>query len=206
MKTILTRSWLMVAIFTLAACSTSPQKPVQSQSTYDWPTHQQYMLEQNQFQAQGKIAIRQQQQRSSATLQWQQQGDKYTIFMAGPFGGGAVTIKGSNQGVMMEISGEGRFFADSPESLMQDRLGWSLPVSNLSYWVKGVPAPGSRYSSALDEADRLLRLKQNNWLIDYQSYHHLEDTDWPRKLQLSYGPDLQVTLLIKNWQHSPALP
>ncbi len=185
----------------LSACSTTPQSELSKSNAIKstWSDHKTYVALQNNFHAQGKVAIRQDGKRNSATLQWQQQGDHYRIFITGPLGSGAVTITGSTQGVEMDISGEGRFYASSPEQLMEQRLGWSLPISNLNYWAKGIPSPNSGFSHALDNQERLSQLQQNQWVIDYQSYHHLADTDWPRKMQLYYGDNIQVTLLIKQW-------
>lgn len=202
-------SWILrllslSGILLLSACSNTPQQPVLP-SQLTWSDHEELVTQQEHFQANGKIAIRQKDQRTSASLNWTQDKQHYAIFMAGPLGSGAVGIAGSPQGVTMDISGEGRFYAQSPEALMNERLGWSLPLSNLGYWVKGIPAPGSSYQKSLDDQQRLALLKQNNWLIEYKSYYQLADTAWPRKIQLHYGQNLQVTVLIKEWLfNSPA--
>lgn len=192
---------VMLAGLLLTACSTTPQlkEPEKNDTHISWAAHKDYLTEQNNFQASGKIAIKQDGKRNSASLQWQQQNHHYRIFITGPLGSSAITITGSPKGVEMDISGEGRFYASSPEALMMQRLGWSLPINDLSYWAKGIPAPRSAYKHALDSQGRLIQLQQNQWLIEYKNYHSLADTDWPRKMELHYGEDIQVTLLIKQW-------
>lgn len=199
------RFYGLLLIALLAGCSSTPktESPTGSANgSLSWSEHKNYLATQNFFQAEGKIAIRQDGKRSSARLQWQQTGDQYEIFITGPLGGGSVKINGSPTTVAMEISGEGRFYAKSPENLMQQRLGWSLPISNLRYWAKGIPAPGSEFTQALNPQQRLAQLRQDNWLIEYQTYHQLDDTEWPRKMQLYYGKDIQVTMLIKQWHRA----
>lgn len=193
---------IVLMALSLAACSTTPklQTTKKDNASVSWSEHKDYLAKQNTYKASGKIAIKQDGKRNSASLQWQQQNDRYHIFITGPLGSSAITITGSPGRVEMDISGEGRFFASSPEALMQQRLGWSLPISDLSYWAKGIPAPNSRYSHALDDQGRLLQLQQNQWFIEYKNYHSLADTDWPRKMQLHHGKDIQVTLLIKQWE------
>lgn len=195
---------LLIALSTiwLTACSTAPktQPPLDSNAPISWTEHKNHLTQQNEFKASGKLAVKQGDKRNSASLQWQQEGDRYHIFITGPLGSGAITITGSPHEVIMDISGEGRFYASSPEALMKQRLGWSIPINDLQYWAKGIPAPHSGYSHSLNDNGTLSQLMQNQWFIEYKNYHTLNKTDWPRKMQLHYGNDIQVTLLIKQWE------
>ncbi len=175
----------------------SPQAPVLS-----WSKHAERLNAQQHWSIKGKIGIRQHNDNSSANLNWTQQQQQYHIFMSGPLGQGAVDIQGSGQGVMMQVSGEGTYFAASPEALLEQRLGWSLPLSNLNYWVKGLPSPNSPYQKSLDANNRLATLVQDNWRISYLGYHQLAGAALPRKMVLNQGDQLRVTLIIKEWDLS----
>jgi outer membrane lipoprotein LolB len=34
-----------------------------------------------------------------------------------------------------------------PGSLLEEQLGWKLPMSHLAWWVRGLPAPDSKSQS-----------------------------------------------------------
>lgn len=88
----------------------------------------------------------------------------------------------------------------SAENLMESQLGWSLPVSNLLWWVRGLPAPDSAYQLQLNDDSLAHRLEQDGWQLEYVRYQTLEnDTRLPERIQLQ-GPQLQLTLLVKQWQ------
>ena len=82
---------------------------------------------------------------------------------------------------------------------MQQQLGWSLPVSNLLWWVRGLPAPYSKSQLQLDSNSLLTELKQDQWLIEYLSYRTENGLQLPERIKLS-GAGLNITLVIKEWQ------
>lgn len=192
---------LLLILALLSGCGSMQPRDSEPQTPrLSWQQQAERLSQQQDWSLVGKIGIRQQQERTSASLNWEQQQDHYQIFMTGPLGQGAVKVQGSDEGITMDVSGEGRYTADTPEALLADQLGWSLPLSNLRYWIKGLPAPGSYYQQQLDDANRLASLTQDQWHIRYPSYHRLQHLDLPRKLILNHGTDLSVTLIIKEWQ------
>ena len=51
----------------------------------------------------------------------------------------------------------------------------------------------------LDGASRLARLQQDGWDIEYLSYANQNGYSLPERIKLR-GEDLDVTLVIKDWQ------
>ncbi|MEH6627177.1 MAG: lipoprotein insertase outer membrane protein LolB [Motiliproteus sp.] len=193
----------LALLFLLPGCSSTPSEPQTSAPSHSWMQQQQWLEGQQHWQINGKIGIRQGQELTAAAMSWTQQSDRYHIFMSGPMGQGAIDIKGSHQNVTMQISGEGIYFASSPEELLEQRLGWSLPIGNLLYWIKGLPAPGTAHQKSLDQHNRLETLEQNNWQIRYHSYRTVEDGNLPGKIVLRQGKKIRVTLIIKEWNLNP---
>ncbi len=97
------------------------------------------------------------------------------------------------------MAGQGRFEADSPEALVEAQLGWQLPVSHLLWWVRGLPAPDSRSRLSLDSDSRLARLEQDGWQVNYLAYAEHNGFTLPERIRLE-GHDLQITLVVKDWQ------
>jgi len=65
--------------------------------------------------------------------------------------------------------------------------------------VRGLPAPDSRSRLSLDGASRLARLEQDGWQVNYLAYRDEDGYALPERIRLE-GRDLQVTLVIKDWQ------
>lgn len=185
----------------LAGCAgIGQQEAVQgSGSPEQWAAHKAQVSTVNGWEINGKIGIRAPQDSGSGTLYWLQRQDYYDIRLSGPLGRGAARLTGRPGKASLEVANQGRFDADSPEQLLRDQLGWNLPVSNLIYWVRGLPAPGSKASITLDGDSHLAHLEQDGWRLDYTRYSDQGPYQLPERIKLQ-GHDLDVTLVIKDWQ------
>jgi len=65
--------------------------------------------------------------------------------------------------------------------------------------TRGLPAPDSRSRLSLDGQSRLAMLQQDGWDVEYLGYTEENDYALPSRIKLS-GHDLQITLVIKDWQ------
>ena len=164
-----------------------------------WKAHKQQISQLDGWQINGKIGIRAPQDSGSATLFWLQRQDYYDIRLSGPLGGGAARLTGRPGDILLEVSNRGRDRAESPEDLLREQLRLDLPVSNLLWWIRGLPAPDSRSRITLDGQSHLAQLEQDGWKVDYQRYTEQNGYALPERIKL-YGQNLEVTLVIKDWQ------
>ena len=74
-----------------------------------------------------------------------------------------------------------------------------MPVTHLLWWVRGLPAPDSRSRLALDASSRLAQLEQDGWRVEYLRYAEHDGYWLPERLKL-HGPDIDITLVVKDWQ------
>ncbi|HBM07891.1 lipoprotein localization factor LolB [Pseudomonas sp. Choline-3u-10] len=185
----------------LAGCAgLGPQESVEGPgNAEDWKTHKAHISEIDGWQISGKIGIQAPQDSGSGTLFWLQRQDYFDIRLSGPLGRGATRLTGRPDAVALEVAGQGRFEADSPEALVESQLGWQLPVSNLLWWVRGLPAPDSRSRIALNANGQLASLKQDGWDVQYLSYTEEDGYPLPNRIKLA-GRDLKITLVVKDWQ------
>src|SRR5690606_20516933 len=107
------------------------------------------------WQINGKVGIRAPGDSGSGTLFWLQRRDYFDIRLSGPLGRGASRLTGHRGEVVLEVANQGRYQAASPEALLEEQMGWRLPVSHLIWWVRGLPAPDSRSRLTLDGDSRL---------------------------------------------------
>ncbi|WP_296251265.1 lipoprotein insertase outer membrane protein LolB [Pseudomonas sp. UBA4194] len=164
-----------------------------------WQAHKQQLSQLDGWEINGKIGIRAPKDSGSGTLYWLQRQDYYDIRLSGPLGRGAARLTGRPGQVSLEVANQGRYEAATPEELLEQQLGWKLPVSHLSWWVRGLPAPDSKSQLTLDGDSRLAGLDQDGWKVEYLSYAEQNGYWLPERIKL-HGQDLDVTLVVKDWQ------
>ena len=185
----------------LAGCAgTGPREALQGQGNpQQWREHKRQLTALDGWQIDGKVGIRAPRDSGSGTLFWLQRQDYYDIRLAGPLGRGAARLTGRPGLVALEVANQGRYEAPTPEALLDEQLGWRLPVSHLIWWVRGLPAPDTRSELNLDADSRLASLKQDGWDVEYLRYTEQNGYWLPERIKL-HGEDLDVTLVIKDWQ------
>lgn len=189
------------ALLALSGCSQFSTKEQLSGSgqVSSWQAHKQQITPLDAWQINGKLGIRSEHESGSAILFWLQRQDYFDIHLSGPLGQGSTRLTGRQGAVSLEIANRGTFTATTAEALMQQQLGWSLPVENLLWWVRGLPAPHSKSRVQLNSNSLLSTLEQDQWLVEYLSYRNENGLPLPERIKLT-GAGLNITLVIKQWQ------
>jgi len=198
------KPWLVLALLlVLSGCTLlRPSAPPQGEAL-SWQAQQEKNRLLDNWQIRGKIGIRAPRESGSANLFWQQNQDYFDIRLAGPLGRGAARLLGTKEQARLEAAGD--ITSGKAQSLLDERLGWGLPLEELIWWLRGLPAPGKTTQLQLNSDNRLMQLKQQGWQIDYPSYR-LEQGYWlPEKIKIN-GHELVVTLVIKEWDLTPPSP
>jgi len=192
------RAWLgLLLIVLLAGCASQAPGPNQARERDAWSTQVERLRALESWSLAGKVGLRTNEGSESANIDWQQRPDTYRILISGPFGAGRTLLRGGPEKVTLNSS-EGHFEAQTPEALMEQQLGWSLPISALDYWVRGLPAPEASKRLKHDDLGFPQRLQQFGWTIEYRDWTRADDLWLPRRLVMTYG-DLRATLVITQW-------
>lgn len=146
----------------------------------------------------GKIGLRGPQLAESAYLNWRQCGAHYDMRISGPLGQTVARVDGRGERLRIQFEGREAIETDDPETLLQQQLGWSIPLRALRYWVRAEAAPGAAAESG-GPAGQPASLSQFGWRIDYLAYHQGAAAVLPARLRLTGGQSLQATLLINEW-------
>lgn len=190
--------WLALILGLLAGCATRPTPQDAARSAEAWQAQRARLASLETWELTGKVGLRTSEDSTSANLDWRQTPYHFRLLLSGPFGSGRSVLEGRTGRVSL-TTGEGRFEAESPEALMRQRLGWSLPVAALTDWVRGLPAPGRPHRLERDARGFPSRLEQDGWTIDYRDWTRADGLWLPRRMTLAYG-DLDVTLVVTRWQ------
>lgn len=179
----------------LASCQTAPRL----EESTAWQAREQQLLALDQWRLQGRVNARYENESHTPRIRWEQTGERYTIRLWGTLNAGATRIEGQPGFVTFEQGGESRT-ASSPEALILEHLGYELPVSQLEYWIKGLPTPGERHQLELGEFNQVLTMQQSGWTMIYQDYRLFGPYSLPRRIEMSRAEnDIRLTFVGLNW-------
>ncbi len=192
-------TWLLGLLALVGCVHQTPITPPASLQA-----HQAQVRQLDRWQIQGKLGIKAPGDSGSASLNWKQSPAAYQILLSAPLGQKHLEIIGSPNLVELHQSGQPPMSARSAEALIQKAMGWTLPVSQLSYWVRGIPAPKAKITQLQLTPDGLIgQLEQSDWQLSFSNYtnqHYRGETlVLPGKIVAVYQ-DLRLTLIIRRWQ------
>ncbi len=206
MSNMLKQKWifkvfLSVSVFLLAGCASFHEVPPPDNTAAPWGNRVDVLSNIQSWDINGLIAIRNntKPQAESANLHWQQSRQDYQILLFGPLGASPVKLSGKPGAVVLEDAKGKRFYADSAESMLVQQTGWHLPVSNLYFWVRGLPVPNKPAQKKFDAYQHLTQLVQDGWTIQYLNYTSVHHIDLPAKIFLN-NSELQLKIVINRWQ------
>ncbi|HET6592564.1 MAG TPA: lipoprotein insertase outer membrane protein LolB [Xanthomonadales bacterium] len=196
-----TTSPLLAALLlcALAACSTVP--PLDEEQAARRPLYEQRLARLGPLEGwmlEGRLAVSDDRDGGSGYLNWRQESGASRMDFHGALGRGAWRLETGRDGAELEFA-DGRVFrADSIDALLRSQVGWQVPVDKLSWWIRGLAAPGKVERSALDEAGRLSRLEQFGWSIEYGRYGPVGAESMPVKMTARQA-DRTVKLAVRKW-------
>jgi outer membrane lipoprotein LolB len=145
--------------------------------------------------ARGRLGVSSALQSGSGTFVWQQQDRDSELSVRGPAGIGALQLSLKNAQLTLKTSDGAEFDATQTVTELEQRLGVALPVAALSFWLRGVPAPGAY--QWLDVAHSTL--EQSGWRIAYQDWQQQQRLRLPLKLTLDRD-DVHAVVKVQGWQ------
>ncbi|WP_025597837.1 lipoprotein insertase outer membrane protein LolB [Burkholderia sp. WSM2230] len=185
------------AVLVLAGCaSVKPQGP----STSNAATA---VTAQTSRAYQGRFAVQYndqngQQRNAYGNFSWQETGDTVTLQLRNPLGQTLAIVTSSPASATLELPNRQPLTADNVSTLMQNALGFALPVEGLRYWLQPSPAPTSRAKTEKDpeQPSRLKEITQDGWTIDYLAYAEPPATGVKRVNLTRAEPPLDIKLVL----------
>lgn len=151
------------------------------------------------FHLDGRLSVKTESQRVSASLAWHRTGEGETLLLSGPLGQGGAEIQ-RRQGLVTLKTGDGQVFTEtSDERLMEQALGLRLPLDGLVWWMSALPRPVVEYRALAGEDGRLASLDQDGWHIEYSRYRQVGGRWLPGRIFASRG-DLEFRLVVDVWE------
>jgi outer membrane lipoprotein LolB len=196
--------FLIICFLTLwlSSCATVSNQPTAPTTpTQTWGSRVDTLSGVQDWDMNALIAIRNSQKKTdlTANMQWQQHQKNYTILLFGPLGTGSAKLTGAPGNVTLQTADGKTFNAPTPETLLAQQTNWDLPVSNLYYWIRGLPVPSLPAKKQFDAENRLIDLQQQGWRIQFLNYTSTHQVDLPRKIFI-YNTETNVKIIINEWK------
>jgi outer membrane lipoprotein LolB len=195
---------LLISLVLSGCAHKLPKAPLISE---DWPKHQAQVEALRTWQATGKLGVKVPNDGGSMSLRWQQRPQQFTIDFTGPFGQNILNIAGQTNQVTLSEPGKAPITAKTAEELIRKNTGWTIPVTQLAFWVRGLPAPTAKVTHFTSNAQGLIgELEQLGWKVTYGDYLRVttgaDTLAMPGRITAEFK-DMRLTLVIREWQMEP---
>lgn len=175
----------------LAGCTTTqPQR-----DQVNWQKERTRLEQLSHWQLSGKMAIITAQQKGSARVNWQQNGDDYRLNLTSLIGTHILELSRS-KGEITLIDNEGNpHQSQDAEALIYQLIGWNIPVQGLPEWIKGLPG---KAEFELNSDSSLASVRDGQWQIVYGDYRDQDGYRLPHLLTMT-GQGSRLKLQINQW-------
>lgn len=192
----------IILLALLSACATQvPLSTPTVQSQQSWALRQNTLNQLTSWHSQGALAIQTAKSNNAMQFEWQLQSENdYSLRFIGPVGTGYGTLKTTTT-QSVYFAPKGQTYTDSNATALLTKVtGWQLPVNDLYYWVRGLPAAGKAASLQFDEShSHLTSLQQDGFNVVFQNYSGVGKVDLPSTL-LIQNADIKVKIVMTRWQ------
>lgn len=181
----------------ISACATTlPQPKGFSQEMADPASLPHWVME-------GRIALRSGADGWQANVYWEHDGPQEKLRLSGPLNQGLVSMIIQSDLLYLN-EGEGKVtIAHDPDSLLRERLGYTLPLKAMHYWILGRPVPEAPKSATVVSPEgQLQSLQQDGWVLAFEKYAPVAGGyQLPHKLSAE-GHDVRLKWVLDEW-HIP---
>lgn len=192
----------LLLISLLPACQHLPEKKLPLITP-----QQQSRMELTHWLLLGKVGIQLKGRAARAEFLWTQQPNSYALNLQGPFGLGALQLINTPEEATL-ITPNGIQQGKNAETLIEQQLGWPLPINYFSWWLKGLPAPQSPPQNLkYDAQQRLIAFMQSGWTIQIENYqitttenHSISTLELPYRVIFSKDL-LRLTWVTSEWKN-----
>jgi len=147
----------------------------------------------------GKISLDDGDRGGSGRLQWAVTADASELDFHAAMGRGAWHLQiGPESAVLKEANGTEQT-APGVNALIQDRMGWPIPVDALQWWVRGLVAPGVSGEKEFDSEGLMVSLHQFGWQVNFTRYDSKGGIALPKKLN-ARRDNYRVKLVVSRWR------
>jgi outer membrane lipoprotein LolB len=185
---------LVLATLLITACATREPRPAGA-----WLSERKAWFEAHPvWEISGRVGLSDGERAGSLGFTWQADGDVHRIRLRTSAGGRQWRLHFSPDGAVLEGSEVGRLSGPDPDPLVEQAVGWPIPVHDLSWWIRGLlPPSGGRIAFAEDGS--LSAVAGPVWHLEYQHFDQVEGRLLPTRLE-GNADRYRVRIVIGDWR------
>jgi outer membrane lipoprotein LolB len=145
-----------------------------------------------------RIAVSGDKDGGSGELEWRQDEDRYDFTIHAPVTGKTWHLHGNAQEAVLEGVEAAPVRGRDAQQLLRERVGWNVPVSELTSWMRGLRAAHAPAQVIYNERSLPAVLQQSGWRVEYKDYFEDLTPPLPRKVFAS-KPPYRVRVVIERW-------
>ncbi len=151
-----------------------------------------------QWTAKGRIALVAQGEGGSGSFVWQQRSERTELSVRGPLGAGGLQVV--TDGSELKVSdGTGQpLDGDAARAALERRLGVTLPLDALRYWMLGIPAPETAGGLVQPATGSTPGFVQGGWVVSYDVLGVQAGWRLPSRLSATTGAT-RVRIVVDDW-------
>lgn len=151
----------------------------------------------------GRVALSNGKDGGSGRIEWTQGGGRTQVTLSAPVTRQSWTLTTGADGAVLDGVPDGPLRGSDTSRLLRESTGWEIPVAALGCWLRGVPADAEamgQAASVFGIDQRLLRIEQGGWVIDYTNWQPDPDSgiELPAKINAEQASN-RVRLVVDRW-------
>jgi outer membrane lipoprotein LolB len=151
------------------------------------------------WKVEGRIGVQAAQDAWQADLYWEHEPAQDRLRLSGPLSQGMVSIV-LQKGLIYINEGQGvSRLSHDPDALLRERLGFTVPLPSLRYWMLGVPDPGQEYTLLPGEGGAPPGFRQAGWAVRMDHYANVGNVVLPQKLGIQ-GDKVRLKIIADHWE------
>ncbi|WP_432259129.1 outer membrane lipoprotein LolB [Cupriavidus sp. TMH.W2] len=124
------------------------------------------------------------------SFRWEEQGRNVRLDLVSPLGQTLAVVTATPSGATLDLPNQPPRNAPEVDTLMEEALGFALPVAGMRDWLHGRATQGTPARTTRDEQGRLATLAQNGWTVRYVAWQDAPAagaaaTQVPRRIDLA---------------------
>lgn len=159
---------------------------------------QQQLYQVKTWKLEGRIAVKAGNEGWNANLFWEHENGQDRLRISGPFSQGAVSIIVQTDLVYINEGNGVTSSSRDPDALLKAKLGFTVPLRSLRFWVLGLPAPETGYHAELDATGGLKGFEQQAWTLDFERFQTVGSDVLPQKMTIE-GNAMRLKLVVDEW-------
>lgn len=184
--------WLLGVVVS-TGCTTQPHHGLESVTA----SESKALISLDFWRMEGRIGVQSKTEAWHAHISWEHESLQDRLLIQGPLNQGLVSIV-LRKGLIYINDGHGEgVLSREPELALRKRLGFSVPLYSLRYWVMGLPDPAAEHT-VLSDPSADYGFGQSGWLLGMDDYKAIGGYKLPGRLKIQ-GSEVKLKLVIDNW-------